>query len=165
MIAGTGNKNRTSHLSLSQSRTQAAHSAFCRAMPYAAGIAGADGRILAWNDEASRLTGIDPHDALSFVVWDVLGRIAPAHLPYEVAVKGGHDRFQALLREMVDSNGSSRWVRHGTGVVLSTFGVMSRCTFDLFPLWIDQEPAVVGIVTQTERVSDAQHPEVYLQSG
>lgn len=133
------------------------HRTLCLDSPYAIVVADHGGRVLEWNRMAEQLTGIPRDDAVSRVVWEVCSRVAPARIPYEVALRTGKDAFLEMLELVAPRNGtaevpdaSSPRVQRREGNVLSTTGRVFNLTVDLFPLWIDNAPAIVGLAIRAE---------------
>ncbi|TVR71796.1 MAG: PAS domain S-box protein [Spirochaetaceae bacterium] len=128
------------------------HRAFCHESPYAVVIADARGRTIEWNRAAERLTGIPREEALSLEVWQLLGRIAPARIPYEVAVEAGRSTFREVMDMALLSRHEGIYreapVQRRDGLILSTSGKLLHLTVDFFSFWADEEPAFAVCATR-----------------
>jgi PAS domain-containing protein len=142
---------------------QTLHHALCRAHPYGLVAADTTGRIIEWNAAAESLTGIAREDALAGTIWDICSGVAPAVIPYEIAVRETRDVFLRLLDEIRHAStqgviGTQPSARRFTCNVLSTTGELREVRFDCFPVWFEGEPVLCGCVIPAEPAQDDGSP-------
>lgn len=129
--------------------------AFCWESPYAVAIADRHGRTIEWNRAAERLTGIPREMAISADVWELFGRIAPARIPYEIAVDAGRKTFRELMEAALENQregfSADAPMQRRQGLILSTSGERFYLTADFFSFWAEGEPAFAVCATRAER--------------
>lgn len=130
----------------------ALHDALVRTSSYPTVVADRYGHVIEWNQAAEDVTGISRDRALSRDLWEVQARVAPAHIPYEVAVKRAREQFDELIT--LSSSGQHQWRRSYVGDLLSMDGAMHRIRSEIFPIWIDDDLAIVS--TMWENGDDAE---------
>lgn len=136
----------------------ALHDALVRKSSHPTVVADQDGYVIEWNSAAEDVTGISRDYALDHTLWEVQARVAPAHIPYEVAIARAHERFDELVR--LSSPERIEWRRSYEGELLSMDGAMHRIRSEVFPIWIDKDLAIVSTMWEFDAVAeDALHDD------
>lgn len=120
----------------------ALHDALIKSSSYPTVVADEHGHVIEWNRAAENVTGISREYALRHDLWEVQARVAPAHIPYEVAIASAREQFDELVRlSFPDRN---EWRRSCDGELLSITGAMHHIRSEIFPIWIENDLAIVS---------------------
>lgn len=126
----------------------ALHDALVRTSSHPTVVADRNGHVIEWNQAAEDITGIPRDGALSRDLWEIQARVAPAHIPYEVAEKRAREQFDELVN--LSASHENTWRRSYVGDLLSMDGAMHRMRSEIFPIWIDDDLAIVSTMWESD---------------
>lgn len=126
----------------------ALHDALVRTSSHPTVVADRYGHVIEWNRAAEEVTGIPRDGALSRDLWEIQARVAPAHIPYEVAEQRAREQFDELVR--LSASDQNEWRRSYVSDLLSLNGAMHHIRSEIFPIWIDNDLAIVSTLWEQD---------------
>lgn len=110
------------------------------------------GLVVAFNRAAEEFTGLSAEEAAGRPIWELQAGIAPAAMPYEIALERAQTSFGELVRLAVED--PVGWHRTFEVELLGRHGRLMSARSEVFPLVVDRRVMIVSMML-SPRLVDA----------